>query len=339
MNILLESIRQLNLYSSILFKKNKVSLSIPITNDVIIYDTSLYSDNLGDNIINYYCDRIFDELQLNIIDRIPTHNESEKTYKDYIKIVTGTNILNSHMNYGSWRIPKDLSGLDSTLFLGVGSGEYYDEVNHFTKILYKEYINKTYLHSVRDRYTEEKLRSNGIENVLYTACPTMWSLNEEFCKGIPTKKASNVVTTITDYNRDYHLDWYMLDTLLTEYNKVYIWIQGDKDLEYLSQYSKFSQLNIIENSFEKYTDFLENMDDLDYVGTRLHAGIHALNYKKRSIIISIDNRAKEIAKNTNLPIIERNCIISDLKNKINSQFITNIDLPTENIQMWKNQFR
>lgn len=339
MNILLESIRQFRLYNSILFKKSKTLSNIPITNEVVVYDTSLYSDNLGDNIINYYCDKIFKELNLKVIDRIPTHKEDNKKYTETIKIVTGTNILNSHMNYGSWKLPRDLSGINSTLFLGVGSGEYYQNTNFFTKKLYDNYINKTYLHSVRDKYTETKLKQSGIDNVLYTACPTMWNLNEKFCQNIPTTKANNVVTTITDYNREPDLDWYMLDTLLEEYNNVYIWIQGDNDLEYLEQYSKFNKLNIIENSFEKYNNFLEQISDLDYIGTRLHAGIHALNHKKRSIIISIDNRAKELAKDTNLPIIERIDIKKDLKNKINSQFEININLPIENIELWKNQFR
>ena len=45
--------------------------------------------------------------------------------------------------------------------------------------------------------------------------------------------------------------------------------------------------------------------NVDYVGTRLHAGIFALNHKVRSIIVAVDNRAIEIAKDTNLPIVRR----------------------------------
>ena len=46
-------------------------------------------------------------------------------------------------------------------------------------------------------------------------------------------------------------------------------------------------------------------ENIDYVGTRLHAGIRALQHKKRTIIIGIDNRAIEKAKDFNLTVIDR----------------------------------
>jgi polysaccharide pyruvyl transferase WcaK-like protein len=45
--------------------------------------------------------------------------------------------------------------------------------------------------------------------------------------------------------------------------------------------------------------------DIDYVGTRLHAGIRALQKGRRALIISVDNRATEIGRDTHLPIVER----------------------------------
>lgn len=96
-------------------------------------------------------------------------------------------------------------------------------------------------------------------------------------------------------------------------------------------------MNIINATLEDYNKFLES-HETDYIGTRLHAGIHALNYKKRSIIISIDNRANEIAKDTNLPIIQRENITSQLEAKIKSNWKTDINLPLENINKWKKQF-
>lgn len=79
-------------------------------------------------------------------------------------------------------------------------------------------------------------------------------------------------------------------------------------------------------------------ESIDYVGTRLRAGIHALNYQKRSLIIAIDNRAKELAKDTNLPVIERSRIREELEDKIKSNYVIKLKIPLTNIETWKNQF-
>ena len=57
-----------------------------------------------------------------------------------------------------------------------------------------------------------------------------------------------------------------------------------------------------------------------------------------SIIISIDNRAECIAKDTGLPIILREDIPIYLKDQIFQSFKTEIKLPWENIKRWKEQF-
>ncbi|WP_185157812.1 polysaccharide pyruvyl transferase family protein [Klebsiella pneumoniae] len=100
----------------------------------------------------------------------------------------------------------------------------------FTKILSNEH-----LHSVRDQYTADMLKSIGITNVINTGCPTMWDLSKEHCEKIPHRKADNVITTITDYNTDVQSDKNMLDLLLSKYDSVYLWLQGDGDLKFLKE--------------------------------------------------------------------------------------------------------
>ena len=41
------------------------------------------------------------------------------------------------------------------------------------------------------------------------------------------------------------------------------------------------------------------------VGTRLHAGIRALQKGNQALILSVDNRATEINKDINIPVISR----------------------------------
>lgn len=78
--------------------------------------------------------------------------------------------------------------------------------------------------------------------------------------------------------------------------------------------------------------------DIDYVGTRLHAGIHALNHKVRSIIIAVDNRATEMGKDINLPILQRQQIGEKLEAHILSDFSTDIQIKQDNIEIFKSQF-
>lgn len=80
------------------------------------------------------------------------------------------------------------------------------------------------------------------------------------------------------------------------------------------------------------------MDDVEYVGTRLHAGMYAMQHKKRSIIIAIDHRVRDMNTVYAINIIERENIY-DLEKKINSCFVTDINLNEDNIRKWKSQFR
>ena len=81
-----------------------------------------------------------------------------------------------------------------------------------------------------------------------------------------------------------------------------------------------------------------NDKSVDYVGTRLHAGIYALRHKVRSIIIAIDNRARDMSKTYSLNTIDRNNI-DELSKMINSDFKTNIKINTKEIEKWKSQFK
>ena len=167
------------------------------------------------------------------------------------------------------------------------------------------------------------------KNVVNTSCPTMWKLDEKLCSEIPTDKAKYVICTITDYSRDKENDSIMLDILIKNYENVSIWIQGQDDYEYLEELGYKDKLNIVSIGLESYDKFLSEHKDLDYIGTRLHAGIRAMAYKHRSIVISIDNRAEAISKDTGLPIIYRENVKGELENMILSSFKTKINLPKE----------
>jgi len=173
-------------------------------------------------------------------------------------------------------------------------------------------------------------------NVLNTGCPTLWNLTEKHCMEIPKIKAKNVIFTITDYAKNPERDINLISLLSKNYEKVFVWIQGMGDYDYIEKIKGNNIVNFINPNLFDFDEFLKT-NDVDYVGTRLHAGIRALQFKRRTIIIGIDNRAIEMKNDFNLPVINQK-EINNLELFINSDFETKISIPTKNIETWKNQF-
>jgi polysaccharide pyruvyl transferase WcaK-like protein len=76
----------------------------------------------------------------------------------------------------------------------------------------------------------------------------------------------------------------------------------------------------------------------DYVGTRLHAGVLCLEHRVRTLIVSIDNRAREIAADTGLPCVARTDR-AGLMHWIDGNEKTNLRLPKDEISTWRRQFQ
>ncbi len=131
----------------------------------------------------------------------------------------------------------------------------------------------------------------------------------------------------------------LIEILLKNYTRLFFWPQADTDMEYLVEImgDGMRNINVIERSLSAYTAFLRKTQ-VDYVGSRLHGGIHALQNGRRTIIIAVDNRATEIKKDTNLPVIAVEDVKILLEDMINSEWKTDIHLNTENINHWMGSF-
>jgi hypothetical protein len=164
----------------------------------------------------------------------------------------------------------------------------------------------------------------------------MWVGTPEFCKQIPETKSERVVFTLTAGGYD-ERDQILIDTLKSCYEEMYFWPQGMNDFDYLQKYKNIEDLRILPATKNAYDDFL-TQNDTDYVGTRLHGGVYAMRHKRRSIIIAIDERAREINKANNLICIEKSEIKSHLAMLINTGFPTKIDMDFDAINRWKAQF-
>ena len=323
---------------------------------VLLLDTSVGSDNKGDDII---MECLRDELSF-ILNQsyemtLPTHVSPfhwyqvfrNSSYLHYFsdcnyKFVGGTNLLipNLLTHFPQWNINLfNYLPLKGSILVGVGAGADYEDVKGikaiYTKHLYKNLLNRTIKHSARDSRTKVYLDSLGIDSI-NTGCVTTWKLTPAFCKSIPRRKADSVVFTLTASPTLDLRDQELIDVLLRNYHAVYYWPQGVKDYEYFNLFKNIQNIQIISSSKDSYRDFLMS-HEVDYVGTRLHAGIYALRHHRRSIIIVIDERARAINSDINLPSIEKTCI-GGLDDMINSAFSTDIKIDLETISEWKKQF-
>jgi glycosyltransferase involved in cell wall biosynthesis len=310
---------------------------------IMLFDTSVSSRNIGDQII---MESIKPLLRLafpkSIFVNVPTH---EYTGTEALKLiensehsfVCGTNLLASHVNdYKQWKLQgTDAFLLSGLTLLGVGWWQYQQPPNAYTQFLYRRILSNTTLHSVRDEYTKKQLASAGITNVLNTCCPTTWWLTPRHLARIPKEKRDIVVFTFTDYAKNHQVDGAIIDELTRRYREVYCWLQGANDYEYAQSFSSAS-IKYIAPTLEAYTEFLE-ATDCDYVGTRLHGGIRALQAGRRALILAVDNRASEISHDVGLPVIARDDIDA-LKGSLDRGWDLDIHVPFSDVNAWIRQF-
>jgi hypothetical protein len=145
--------------------------------------------------------------------------------------------------------------------------------------------------------------------------------------------------TLTDYSREPKFDRQLLDVLKKSYRRVYLWLQGANDYSYLSSIADPSEVEIIPPSLKAYDELLGDRSlSLDYVGTRLHGGIRALQHRRRALIVGVDHRSLEKQRDFNLPVVDRYLSAGELEKILYSEKPCEIRLPTENIRRWKEQF-
>lgn len=325
-------------------------------NTITLFDTSIATENLGDFIImdaaRSQLHRLFPK---SFFVNTPTHDTIGREAKKWQRsseytFIGGTNLLTDRFRgreHSQWKYGLRDCNVKGAIGLGVGWQSYrnYDRMIDFPlkslqKIIYKHSLSKEYVHSVRDSYTQNRLNNMGIQSI-NTACVTMWDLTPELLDNIPTKKVDTVVTTITNYwKTPEYIQAYtqLINMLLSNYRVVKLWIQAREDIDV------FNRLNIkdrkrVEFISPNLTAYDEALNQpVDYIGTRLHAGIRALQHGRRTMILELDNRAREIAKDTNLPTISYKDI-DKLQDFIDHDFPMNINVPFDAINEWKSQFK
>lgn len=330
-------------------------------NKVALFDPSLWTNegersiNLGDVIIHEAVDKylkiIFSGSEFTRLSshRLPSGKLLEEVQKSSFVFFGGTNALSSDLKkYNQWKLPVPnrlvwpfMFPVNDVILMGVGWWQYQDSPTEYTRAFYKRALSHKYVHSVRDSYTEQKLRQLGFDNIVNTGCPTMWELNG---LDVAARKGGteNCLFTLTDYMKNPGADDKVIEEILAGYKgRIFFFPQGSQDLEYiasLGSYQKHSRrITVINRTFEDYVATLTE-NDVDYIGTRLHAGIKALQLKKNVLILSVDNRAAEISKDTGLPVVSRDEIEKISLWIGGKKMFNEIRMPEGAIEQWKKQF-
>ena len=318
---------------------------------ITVYDTSCGSDNIGDKIImeavNKQLTNIFpNQLKIHFPTHYPLSSYAKKlAWKNELSFVGGTNLLRNYWRNRAHKNQWAFTCIDSirmqpAILLGVGWNAYAEDPTRKAKFFYKNSLSDLWIHSVRDNYTVNKLKECGISNVINTGCPTLWDISERTLSSIPHAKADSVVFTLTDYNIDEINDKLLIDCLLNTYGQVYFWPQGAFDLTYYNKLTlnqkKYENISVLASDLTSF-DAILIKKNIDYIGTRLHAGIRSLQASKRSIIIGIDNRAEEMRKDLNLPVLPRKRCEEAISFLSVFDF-EKIRIPRKEISLWMDQF-
>lgn len=323
--------------------------------NIVIFDTGVGSSNNGDEIIMDSVNKNMREIfSSGYSSRLATHVNNfgflqmlrngfkVKHYKsaDW-KFICGTNLIQQH-RIGKvnpqWMITlSNIPIFKNCILIGAGATDGSLKLDYLAKFLYNSVLSKDYIHSVRDEQAKTLLDSIGIKSI-NTGCPTLWGLSSNHCKKIPSKKANNCVISVSGYVDliDRKNDQLFIDIIEKNYEKKYIWIQTTEDEKYFDSLDNTNEFSKI-YSLSKYSEILSS-GDVDYIGSRLHGGVFALQHGIRSLVICVDHRARGFHESNNLPIVERIDTAEKLENIINDEYRINIRLNNKNINLFKGQF-
>lgn len=313
---------------------------------VVVFDPAAASFNKGDMIISEAVERELVGLLSDAeIVKISLHQPLGKIHRSLLrekclKIVGGSNAVSAVMHpilrQSRWHLsPQDYQSVKGFCYMGVGWAGTNLRSNLVGKWFLKHFPSKSPdAHSFRDSETLVRASRFGIKNGVNTGCPTMWCLTPDKMGAVRKSKGSIVVTTLTDNMPDKSADLEMLKFLKDQYEEVYIWFQGINDGDYFKSMN-ISGIRELPRTLSGYQSFLkENASRLDYVGSRLHGGVKALQCGVRTIILAVDHRALDISRDVGLLVLPRK-ELNVLQDLVNTDLQMSVDIDRNAITQWK----
>ena len=312
---------------------------------VHIIDTAVGSGNIGDEIIMEACREAFDPIfEGSYVSTSAGHDglgpSSRKRCREAdIAMLMGTNALSPYFRVGlpfMWRVRwRDLRALKGRVVLaGVGATWDFERVSPLQKRFWRHVLSPNHVHSVRDSLGEQLVKACG-HRVLKTSCPTLWRYRDT-PPTAPTTKARAVCFTLNRHKRS-PIDEDFVRILSDHYEKLYYWPQTTNDLDYLEPLRSSVKAESLPPNLAAYDAFLRT-HEVDVVGTRLHGSIRGLNHGRRTLVVSIDNRAREMSHDTGLPTIERDAVPEELAARLEGPIHAEIRVKGDTIDEYLSQF-
>lgn len=231
----------------------------------------------------------------------------------------GTNCLPAAW-YLPWKIQIKLFSLQTLYALpsyrhklvSVGCGLTSPALNRYglrsisiSSLFVKTFFSPEFIHSTRDSDSESFLTRHGLK-AINTGCPTMWNLpNTLSC----ADDIETIVVSVTDYRINFDRDAKWLIPVLQMNKRLALFVQGPEDLAYFTNLLAYFErrYSVAKPAFDAIysltclQEFLSG-NSVVHVGTRLHLSAYFWNNSRKSLLVSIDNRASSISKNGKFPI-------------------------------------
>lgn len=322
--------------------------------NIVVFDTAIGTFNQGDDIIlesaraqlaplldgNYVMNLATHLSNLNLFHYV--RNSKKMKYVDSCdyKFIMGTNLLTGDTirSIGQWSVgPISKRVYRNSIMMGTGITKGGQKMKPYTKSFYKYILRNDIAHSVRDEESKSFLEEIPGITVIDTGCPTLWGLTPDVCEKIPKDKAKNAVFTVSGQPKyqNSERDQILIDTVERNYDRLYFWVQTYEDEAYYKSLKHSKDVTYI-HSLKRYGEVLDN-GTVDYVGTRLHGGIYAMQHGVRAVIVEIDHRAKGFREINHINTIERSRL-EELNDYINGAIKTEVVLRDKEIREWTAQF-
>ena len=313
-------------------------------NQVTLLDTSIATRNVGDEIIMDSVRREIAQLVPEAIVRtVPSHERlggrtRELLNQSRLNIAGGTNLVGPPMAYNRlWKIgPTEIIRSPRVTLMGVGWRRYHARVTPYSQLLLRRALSDRAPHAVRDAFTRDKLHALGVRNILVTGCPTTWQLTDEHVAGLPQEKGREAVIVLNGKKDPAGFAAELFRQALAAYEKVYFWPQMVPDMRYLSELP--AGVTPVDPTLVAYDRILAT-PGIDYLGSRLHAGIRALQHSRRTFIFELDNRATEMGKTLGLPTFPARVDADYLRSLIADPLVPQIRIPIETVDEWRSAVR
>lgn len=312
---------------------------------VTLLDTSVATRNVGDEIIMDSVRREIAELLPEAVVRtVPTHERLGKRSRQLLRgsavnLAGGTNLVGPPMAYSRlWKIgPSEMLRSPRVTLMGSGWRRYNARVTPYSTTLLRRSLSGDLPHAVRDQFTADRLRSIGIRNTVVTGCPTTWELTDARVRQLPSKIGSAAIVVLNGKKDPPGFGQALFSAALALYERVFFWPQMVPDMRYLADLP--AGVTPVSPTLRGYDEVLAATPGVDYLGSRLHAGIRALQHGRRSLIFELDNRATEMGKTLKLPTYPTSTSVSELSDLVQNDIDFRISVPTDAVNAWRSAVR